>query len=80
MVYQYTQRILGKLTASLLTSQLEASPDVLTANHQGLDCYTQTIQGTLLFALSRIMHPQSDHPFFPVLACGHAPLHNLTFP
>ncbi|MFA7164881.1 MAG: hypothetical protein WC124_03405 [Desulfoplanes sp.] len=80
MVYQYTQRILGKLTASLLTSQLEASPDVLTANHQGLDCYSQTIQGTLLFALSRIMHPQSDHPFFPVLACGNAPLHNLTFP
>ncbi len=80
VVYSYAQRLLGKTIAMQLTRRLEASPDILTANHQGVDYYSQTVQGTLLFALSRLMHPDASPSVFPVLACGNVPLHNLTFP
>ena len=79
-VYSYTASILGKTAASRLVHQLEASPNILTANHQGLDCYSQTIQGTLLFALSRLRHPDNGHTCLPILACCNIPLNNLTYP
>lgn len=79
-VYSYTAPILGKTVASHLVRQLETSPNVLTANHQGLDCYSQTIQGTLLFALSFLRHPDTNRTCLPILACGNIPLNNLTYP
>jgi hypothetical protein len=79
-VYSHTARILGTKAASRLTAHLEAMPNVLTSNHLGLDCYSQTLQGTLLFALARLRHSQKALPFFPVLACGNVSLNNLTYP
>ncbi len=79
-VYSHTVRILGTETASHLTAHLEAMPNVLTSNHLGLDCYSQTLQGTLLFALARLRQSKKPHPFFPVLACGNISLNNLTYP
>ena len=80
ILYNCTASILGKAAASHLVRQLEASPNILTANHQGLDCYSQTLQGTLLFALSRLRHPNNDPTCLPILACGNIPLNNLTYP
>jgi hypothetical protein len=79
-VYNHTARILGTVAASRLTAHLEAMPNVLTTNHLGLDCYSQTLQGTLLFALARLHHCGNAHAFFPVLACGNISLNNLTYP
>jgi hypothetical protein len=79
VVYHRVARLLGASTAAALTAHLEAMPNVLTANHLGLDCYSQTLQGTLLFALARLRTTNAP-PVFPVLACGNIPLNNLTYP
>ena len=79
-VYRHTDRLLGKATALRLTRHLEHSPSVLTANHQGLDCYAQTLQGTLLFALARFRNSHNNLSCFPVFACGNISLNNLTYP
>ncbi|WP_462323717.1 hypothetical protein [Desulfoplanes sp.] len=79
-VFRHTARLLGKGTAAKLVQHIEHSPNVLTSNHQGLDCYAQTLQGTLLFALARFRDCATDPINFPVLACGNISLNNLTYP
>jgi hypothetical protein len=79
-VYQHTKRLLYREIASRLTSHLEHSPHILTANHHGLDCYAQTLQGTLLFALARFDPSAKTPSYFPVLACSNVSLNNLTYP
>ncbi len=78
IIEQYCRSFSDDRTAKLVVHDLTANPVVLTANHHGADYFAQSIQGTLIFALNRLLLPQS--PTVPVFAVGNIPLNNLTFP
>lgn len=79
VVYNYVLPLLGHRLAAAVSSDLLANPVVLTANHHGVDYFAQSVQGSLLFALSRknASRPAST---VPVFSCGNVPLDNLTYP
>ncbi|MDM8540853.1 hypothetical protein QUF90_07175 [Desulfococcaceae bacterium HSG9] len=78
IIKQYCHSFTDARVAKLLVHDLATNPVVLTANHQGTDYFAQSVQGTLIFALNRLLSPQS--PTVPVFAFGNVPLNNLTFP
>jgi len=79
IIEQYCLSFSDALAAKQIVHDLTANPVVLTANHQGVDYFAQSVQGTLIFALNRLLLPQSP-PTVPVFAFGNVPLNNLTFP
>jgi len=77
----YARALLGNKTAGLLERHFADMPIALTANHHGVDYKFFTVQGTILFALPRILcSPRDALPIVPVLACGIVPLSNYSFP
>ena len=65
---------LGRHTADAIMER----PAVLTANHHGVDCFAQSVQGNLLCAL---LAPDAHRPpVLPVLAFANVALNNLTYP
>jgi hypothetical protein len=52
---------------------------VLTTNHHGVDYFSQTFQGSLIFSLNILMGATSASTI-PVFSCGNIPLNNLTYP
>lgn len=79
VVYHYVERLLGKVHAMHTAEDFQRRPMAMTANHHGVDFFAQSVQGTLLFALSA----QDTGPRFhtvPIFACGNIPLNNLSFP
>ena len=78
IIEQYCLSFYDVLAAKRVVRDLETNPVVLTANHQGVDYFAQSVQGTLIFALNRLLLPQS--PTVPVFAFGNVPLNNLTYP
>lgn len=68
-----TGRLLGPERADALAEALGASLSALTANHHGLDCLAQSVQGVLSYAVGSDAH-------CPVLACGMVPLSSFSYP
>ena len=79
VVYHYAAPLLGDVVATQTCRQLEKFPIVLTANHQGVDFFAQSVQSSLLFALAMLSEgkPRSSTPIF---SFGSIPLNNLTYP
>ncbi len=78
-VVRQTSEALGPDVGALIEQDLLDTPQVLTANHHGIDTFAQSTQSNLLFSLRR----RSDGTpmrTVPVLACGSVPLNNLTYP
>ena len=79
IIYRYTAPLLGNSVALKAAKNFEASPVVLTANHQGVDYFAQSVQGSLLFALSK-KNGNGSASTVPVFSTGSVPLNNLTYP
>ena len=78
-VADYTRETLGCELAQAISEDLRQMPQVLTANHHGIDTFAQSTQSNLLFSM-RKRADGSPVKTVPVLACGSVPLNNLTYP
>jgi hypothetical protein len=79
IVYNYADRFLGTSVASKASRDFYTNPVVLTANHHGVDYFAQSVQGSVLFALSKI-NGNAFRSTVPIFSCGNVPLDNLTYP
>ncbi len=79
IVYRYTKEILGDAIAARTASDLSDNPIVLTANHHGVDYFSHSIQGSILWSLAR---NRGNNPIktVPVFSCANIPLDNATYP
>ncbi|MGE5607563.1 MAG: hypothetical protein ACM3YE_17960, partial [Bacteroidota bacterium] len=71
--------ILGEHTAKELARDLENHPVILTANHHGVDYFTQSYQGNFTFLLYRRKFAEGS-TITPIFACGGIPLSNSSYP
>ena len=78
-VYHFLKPLLGQPIAKESAIDLEEFPVVLTANHHGVDYFSHSIQGSLLFALAKQLKVPS-FKVVPVFSCGNIPLNNPTYP
>ena len=78
-VYRYAAPLLGETTAIQTCIELEKWPVVLTANHHGIDFFAQSVQGSLLFALSNAGCGFSKRTAL-VFSFGNVSFNNLTYP
>ena len=78
-VANYTRETLGSELAQDVSEDLREMPQVLTANHHGIDTFAQSTQSNLLFSMRK---KADGNPVktVPVLACGSVPMNNLTYP
>ena len=79
IVYRYTNGLLGDSTATQIAKALSESPIILTANHHGVDYFSHSFQGSILFSLSK-RKPMNGSNAVPVFSCGNIPLDNATYP
>lgn len=79
LVRQEVTSLLGKAVGIRTAEEIDSLPMVLTANHLGVDYFSQSVQSNLLFYLlkRRRMPPPV---VVPVIACGSVPLNNVTYP
>jgi hypothetical protein len=78
-VANYTRETLGSDLGEAISEDLQEMPQVLTANHHGIDTFAQSTQSNLLFSM-RNRADGSPAKTVPVLACGSVPMNNLTYP
>lgn len=78
-VSNYTRNCLGAELGTAIGEELHELPQVLTANHHGIDTFAQSTQSNLLFSL-RKRAGGGLVKTIPVLACGSVPMNNLTYP
>ena len=78
-VANYTRETLGPELGKAISEDLHELPQVLTANHHGIDTFAQSTQSNLLFSM-RKKADGSPVKTVPVLACGSVPMNNLTYP
>ena len=78
-VANYTSETLGPELGEAISEDLRELPQVLTANHHGIDTFAQSTQSNLLFSM-RKKSDGSPVKTIPVLACGSVPMNNLTYP
>ena len=78
-VANYTGESLGSELGAAVAEELREMPQVLSANHHGIDFFAQSTQSNLLFSL-RNRGDGTARKTIPVLACGTVPLNNLTYP
>lgn len=71
----YVQQLLGSDIANRLRHELASTPVVLTANHHCPDYLSYTVQGSILFGLSK-----RSEGVVPVFAGGGIPLDNAHYP
>ncbi|MCP4491421.1 MAG: hypothetical protein GY820_29520 [Gammaproteobacteria bacterium] len=78
-VADYTRIALGSEIGDAIYDDLLEMPQVLTANHHGIDTFAQSTQSNLLFSMRK---KADGNPLktIPVLACGSIPMNNLTYP
>jgi hypothetical protein len=79
VVENYAAPLLGDEVAASLRAGLAEFPLVLTANHHGIDYFSQSVQGSLIFSLLGTVRGMPHH-YGLVLACGGVPLDNFTYP
>lgn len=75
----YTHETLGPELGETIAEELREIPQVLTANHHGIDTFAQSTQSNLFFSMRKGADGESAKTV-PVLACGSVPLNNLTYP
>ncbi len=78
-VANYTRETLGPELGEAISEDLREIPQVLTANHHGIDTFAQSTQSNLLFSM-RNRADGNPAKTVPILACGSVPLNNLTYP
>jgi len=78
-VARYTHETLGPDLGEAISEDLREMPQVLTANHHGIDTFAQSTQSNLLFSMRNRANGKPAKTV-PVLACGSVPLNNLTYP
>lgn len=71
--------LLGNIIADRAAIDVEQTPVVLTANHHGVDYFSHSVQGNLIFSLHRYQD-RSIPAIIPVLAGASIPLDNATYP
>lgn len=79
IIYRYAAPLIGDSIALKAAKNFEANPVVLTANHQGVDYFAQSVQGSLLFALSK-KNGNGSVSTAPVFSTGNISLNNVTYP
>jgi hypothetical protein len=79
IVYQYAKEILGEALATRTASDLSENPVVLTANHHGIDYFSHSFQGSLLYSLAQSIRSK-PLTTVPVFSCANIPLDNATYP
>lgn len=79
VVYQYATPLLGSALAYRIREDLAKYPVVLTTNHHGVDYFSQSIQGSLIFSLTTFAGLISATTV-PVFSFGNIPLNNSTYP
>ncbi len=79
VVHDYTERLLGKTLAQQVIQDIASFPLLLTANHLGVDSYSQFIQANILIAL-RVLSGPWQATTVPVFSCGHIPVNNAAYP
>ena len=76
---QEVTSLLGASAGEKAAEEVNSCPMVLTANHLGVDFFSQSVQTSLLFyLLKRRLTPPPV--IIPVIACGSVPLNNITYP
>ncbi len=78
-IANYTHDTLGSELGEAISEDLREMPQVLTANHHGIDTFAQSTQSNLLFSMRKRADGKPVKTV-PVLACGSVPLNNLTYP
>ncbi len=78
-IANYTHETLGSELGKAISEDLREMPQVLTANHHGIDTFAQSTQSNLLFSM-RKRGDGKPAKTIPVLACGSVPMNNLTYP
>ncbi len=78
-IYHYVAPLLGESIAKHAARDLDAHPVALTANHHGVEFFSQTFQARLIFGLNAI---RNIHPIktIPVFSVGNIPLNNFIYP
>ncbi|MFW2368904.1 MAG: hypothetical protein ACN4GW_21000, partial [Desulforhopalus sp.] len=71
--------LLGESVGDKAVEEIDTCPMVLTANHLGVDFFSQSVQSNLLFYLLKRRTTLSP-VVIPVIACGSIPLDNVTYP
>ena len=79
IVYDYIEPLLGEGVAQQAVKDLDKYPVVLTANHHGVEYFSQTFQARLIFALQALQKGALTSTI-PVFACGNIPLNNVVYP
>lgn len=78
-IANYTHETLGSELGKAISEELREMPQVLTANHHGIDTFAQSTQSNLLFSMRKRLDGKPAKAI-PVLACGSVPMNNLTYP
>ncbi|MCP3890183.1 MAG: hypothetical protein GY702_15125 [Desulfobulbaceae bacterium] len=76
---QEVASLLGESIGEKAAEEIECWPMLLTANHLGVDFFSQSVQSSLLFFLLK-RRITSSPVIVPVIACGSVPLNNVTYP
>ena len=76
---QEVASLLGESAGKKAAEEIDRWPMVLTANHLGVDFFSQSVQTNLLFYLLK-RRKTSSPVIVPVIACGAVPLNNVTYP
>ena len=77
VLHDYIAPLLGAKIAQQVSKHISKKPVVLSANHHGVDYFSHSVQGSLIFSLSN----PSDNgatPMVPIFSCGNFPLDNAT--
>ncbi|MBN1932023.1 MAG: hypothetical protein JW786_10500 [Desulfobacterales bacterium] len=78
-VYRYAAPLLGESIAKQASHDLVLYPVVLTANHHGVDYFSQSIQGSIIFSLSALTCNNYAKTVL-VFSFGAISLNNSTYP
>ncbi|MEZ4527798.1 MAG: hypothetical protein R2941_17935 [Desulfobacterales bacterium] len=78
-VYRYAAPLLGEIIAEKAVRDLKNCPVILTANHLGVEYFSQSLQSSLIFSMNAVKQsfPRAG---IPVFSFGNVPLNNLTYP
>ena len=79
IVRHYVSPLLGDSLGQRAANDLGNYPIALTANHHGVEFFSQTFQARLIFSLTAIAGFTSATSV-PILAFGNVPLNNPTYP
>jgi hypothetical protein len=79
VIFRYAAPLLGESVARTASRNIQESPVVMTANHHGVDFFSQSVQGSLFFSLYK-NNGKGLRATAPILSCGCVPLNNLTYP